>query len=178
VTRPDLILEPFDQRAADALHPVLETGRLGRFRMLDVACPSPRGHRLVEVIRTAEGPVVRGVGPRIRKYEIRDGGTTHDPETGSPVDWEYTSERTSRANRGEHVCRFLSDAVYTYHVLGKPMLTGGVAHADTPVTHSSCLRVQCRCRTADIWGVWLQGQIDAGHRRVVYDGELGLDRIG
>ena len=42
--------------AREALRPILATGRLARYRLIDVACPA--GHRRLDVIRTGSEPVM------------------------------------------------------------------------------------------------------------------------
>ncbi|MFG1855012.1 hypothetical protein ACGFJT_24480 [Actinomadura geliboluensis] len=58
-----------------AFRPLLATGRLARYRVLDVACPN--GHRLAQIIATPRGPVICS----------RSEAVTLD-HTGRPIGWQ------------------------------------------------------------------------------------------
>lgn len=59
------------EAAREALRPLLRGARLSRFRLLDIACPDQ--HRFAQVVRTASGPLVLGMGQAVRGYSVTEG---------------------------------------------------------------------------------------------------------
>lgn len=159
---------PNTNAAKNALKPILKAGRMSRFRLLDVACVNPaKQHRLVQVVCTADGPVVVGRGPLVHVSVEPHGGEYYpEPEEGwtpGPVSWEATTEHRTRGSRQEEICCFLDDLL-------------GIRGSGSGRRQRS-VRAQCRCRTADIWGPWLAGHIESGRRRVVFEGETDIGRV-
>jgi hypothetical protein len=144
---------PHSREAPWAVKAILRVGKLGRYRLLYVACSGSRSHRLAQVIRTPVGPVVLGLGPITEFRTETHGGEHYDPEHG-PFDWEVKIDRRNRINRGEPICCLLADLL-----------------------PDDSAWMQCRCRTEHIPGRWFADQIEAGRQRVVYGYSTGNVRI-
>lgn len=160
----DAKLAPFaieNREAKEALRPILATNRLSRFRLLDVACGGPRSHRLVQVIRTAQGLVLVGVGPDDHLKIYEHGGTeydTNDPDGPygiSAYDWKVEMQYTTRSSRMAHFCEFLEELAED----GRSVVA------------------QCRCQTAEIPAVVLVAHINAGSRRIRHYGREGTPNV-
>ncbi|MEW2382328.1 hypothetical protein AB0873_09580 [Micromonospora sp. NPDC047707] len=151
---------PNNSAARDALEPILRMRKgLARTRVLDVVCR--RDHRLAEVLRTANGLVVRGDGPATQLQVERVGGDSiPDPDGGGWMSssWSYDWQKTVRASRARQICLFLDD------LLGRTQYEGQREYVVARI-----VVVQCRCRAARISGEWLNEQIEAGRRRVVFE---------
>jgi hypothetical protein len=83
--------------ARQILAPLLRTGRLSRFRLLDVACPND--DRLAQVVRTAKGPLVLGKTRAVRGYSVTD----DDAEPAARV----VVNAVERLHRQQHVIYLL-----------------------------------------------------------------------
>ncbi|WP_433790855.1 hypothetical protein [Actinoplanes sp. CA-252034] len=148
---------PFDDAAAAALAPIEAAGpqALSRSRVYEVRCPrQPTGHRLAEVFRTRHGLVVRGLGAFLYVLVDREGGDRVPGPDGGWIDqdWEVEKRHVIGKHRGAPLCVFLG-----------PTLPSG---------HVGLYVVECRCRTALLYGIAMIEDIEAGRgKSIIYYGE-------
>jgi hypothetical protein len=144
---------PFDKAAAEALAPIESAGAeaLARARVHETRCPN--NHRLAAVYGTRHGLVVAGKGALLLVSLERSGGDSVPGPDGEWVSHDWHVER--RNVRGKFRAAPLRVFLGTQLGDGSPAI----------------YVVQCRCRTADLYGISISIAIERGVKKEIYYGE-------
>jgi hypothetical protein len=147
VSDDDRVVRSPDPEAVAALDPLLRSGGLGRYRVLDVICQ--RDHRLLQVLSAGGRLLVLAECSAGRRWTETFGGDSipvwdPDDEIGwIDRDWSIDVERRETRSRAGYVVAFL----------------------EQPTAADPVYEAQCRCRTAHISAQWLRSALTGSDRR-------------